>query len=157
MLCPGTVASPPPHRHVQRGIFIIRHQPELRIQHEVLTDTIGRAGGLRKTSPLLQNAKEREQSVESHSNAMPSDACSRRSQMQRSESRAESSLSSYAERRMHHVSTLIAKCKMQNAKSESRAENSLSGYAERRMLSNVVQMQREAPRLTTKGLMRINN
>ena len=48
-----------------------------------------------------------------------------------------------------------AKCKMQ--RSESRAENSLSGYAERRMLSNVVQMQKGGPRLTTKGLMRINN
>ena len=80
---------------------------------------------------LLQNAKEREQSVESRSNAMPSNACilqhpktgrsdaRRRArhvvQMQRSESRAESSLSGYAERRMHSKKV---KCKTRGARTE---------------------------------------
>ena len=75
------------------------------------------------TAPLLQNAK-----------------C----KMQRSESRAESSLSGYAERRM--LSTNV-KCK--GVRAERRV--SLECYAERRMLSNVVQMQK-APRLTAKCL-----
>ena len=79
----------------------------------------------------MQNAKEREQSRKLAFGLCRATHALDESQMQRSERRAESSLSGYAERRM--LSTNV-KCKGVSA--ERRV--SLERYAERRMLSTNV-------------------